>query len=276
MIYREFTPLKGLEDYVECVWRLDVSAGEGVEQWHRVFPHEHIEIVIGFGDRVLRKTQGGKAVLQPRACAIGLRSGPLWLKPTGAWKAAGIRLRPEGAFAILDMNLAELSDCSVPLDALWGHMGRSIEDRFLSARSPGAALKDLQTTLRERLSGTRRPHPTTVLALRTLLASGGTGSIHQLAETVGWNQRTLERRFAREVGVGPKSLLRMVRFHSLLSTLTREPNDSWASRAFDCGYNDQSHLTRDVRQFAGCTPTRLGGGDRAFAPRSQPASHLRA
>lgn len=265
MNYREFTPLDGLEDYVECVWLLEVSAGRDAEQWHRVFPHEHIEIVVGFGDRVLRRTPGGGSVLQPQACAIGLRSEPLWLKPTGIWKAAGIRLRPEGAFAILDMNLAELSGSSVPLEALWGREGLRIMDRFLSAGSPGTALRDLQRTLRERVRGTRRPHPATVRAIRTLLESRGVASIRDLASAVGWSERTLERRFAQEVGVSPKSLLRTVRFHSLLSALAREPNESWASLACDCGFSDQPHLTREVRQFAGCSPTRLDGGDLALA-----------
>ena len=265
MIYREFAPLGGLEEYVECAWLLEVSAGEPAEQWHRVFPHEHIEIVVGFGDRVLRRTQGSEAVLQPQACAIGLRSGPLWLKPTGTWKAAGIRLRPEGAFAILDMNLVELADRSVPLEDIWGRDGLQIMDRFLSASTPGTALRNLQEIVRERLRVTRRPHPATVKAIRMLLESRGVASIRNLARAVGWSERTLERRFAQEVGVSPKSLLRTVRFHSLLSTLAREPNESWASLACDCGFSDQAHLAREVRQFAGCSPTRLDGGDLELA-----------
>jgi AraC-like DNA-binding protein len=263
MKYQEFAPLAGLEEYVECAWLLDVSAAD--EQWHRVFPHEHIEIVIGFGDRVLRRAPGREEVLQPRACTIGLRSGPLWLKPTGPWRAAGIRLRPEGAFAILDMNLAELSDSSVPLEALWGRAGRQIIDRFLSSKSPKTALRDLQKTLRGRLGDTRRPHPATLKALRMLLESRGATSIHHLAKGVGWSERTLERRFAQDVGVSPKSLLRTVRFHNVLSTLARAPNESWASLACDCGFSDQSHLVREVRRFAGCSPTRLDGGDLTLA-----------
>jgi len=264
--YREYPPIKGLEQYVECVWLLESSDGKLTEdpnEWHRVFPDLHIDIAIGFGDRVVRRTKTGEPVLQSRACAVGLLSGPVWLKPTGALKTAGIRLRPEGGFAILDMDLSELANSMVPLESLWGQTGRRLVARSADHRSPKLTLLEIQEILRARVQGTRRPHASTVQAIRTLVESGGFTSIRQVAREVGWSERTLERRFLQEVGASPKLLLRTVRFHHLLTHLAKNPKESWATLACDCGFSDQAHLVREVRAFAGCTPSRLDEHDLA-------------
>jgi len=59
-----------------------------------------------------------------------------------------------------------------------------------------------------------------------------------------------------EVGIGPKSLCRILRFQQVFRAVER--NDSgWAAVATDCGYYDQAHLIRDFQQFARQTPAVL-------------------
>jgi AraC-like DNA-binding protein len=65
--------------------------------------------------------------------------------------------------------------------------------------------------------------------------------------------RTLQRRFLRQVGVSPKRLARIVRFHHVCLAWRRDPA-SLARVAADCGYCDESHLVRDFRAFVGEPP----------------------
>jgi AraC-like DNA-binding protein len=39
--------------------------------------------------------------------------------------------------------------------------------------------------------------------------------------------------------------------------LRRDAAPGWAQLALHCGYYDQAHLARDVRQFTGGTPNQL-------------------
>jgi len=262
MKLRECKPMPGLEEFVESVWLLEgPSSGH---EWHRVFPDGSIDLVFGFGDRVLRQEATGH-VVQPRASVIGHWSRPLWLKPTGTWRTAGVRLRPEGAFAILSTNLAELSNSCVPLEAFWGHSGRQMVEQLLDVQSPEEALRLFQGFLLKRVATTRRPHPGTVRAVRQILDHRGLISIHRLAQTVGWSERTLERRFAQEVGLSPKLLSQTARFHCLLACVSPERKEKWASLAWDCGFADQAHLAREVHRFAGSSPKRLFDKELALA-----------
>jgi AraC-like DNA-binding protein len=273
MKLRESKPMAGLEEFVESVWLLEGPSRN--HEWHRVLPDGSITIVFGFGDRVLRQEATGHS-LQPRANVIGHMSRPLWLKPTGTWRSAGVRLRPEGAFAILNMNLAEVSDSCVPLEALWGPSGRQVVEQLLDVQAPEEALRLFQGFLLKRVASTRRPHPGTVRAVREILEHRGLVSVHHLARTVGWSERTLERRFAQEVGSSPKLLSQTVRFHCLLACVSPERKEKWASLAWDCGFADQAHLAREVHRFAGSSPKRLFDKELALARMLLSPERLRA
>jgi AraC-like DNA-binding protein len=83
----------------------------------------------------------------------------------------------------------------------------------------------------------------------------GAVRIAALARELGWSERRLERAFAENVGVSPKLFARIARFEALLAHVRSGASASWADAALALGYADQSHLVRDVRQFAGVPPT---------------------
>jgi AraC-like DNA-binding protein len=93
-------------------------------------------------------------------------------------------------------------------------------------------------------------------AWRTLVSTGGTGSISALAARVGWSRQHLAHRFTDEFGLGPKLAARVMRFERARHMLQATPSFvSIAQVAATCGYYDQAHLNRDFAELAGCTPT---------------------
>ena len=69
------------------------------------------------------------------------------------------------------------------------------------------------------------------------------------------SERQLRRRFADAVGYGPKTLARVLRFQRFLALAGR--GDDLAGLAFEAGYADQAHLTRECRRLSGRTPAEL-------------------
>jgi AraC-like DNA-binding protein len=64
----------------------------------------------------------------------------------------------------------------------------------------------------------------------------------------------LRERTHREIGLSPKHILRVVRLHAALHA-ARKPGASWSDVASRSGYADQSHLTREMRDLLGETPS---------------------
>lgn len=84
-----------------------------------------------------------------------------------------------------------------------------------------------------------------------------------LAESLRTSPRTLQRLFARDVGISPKRLARIVRFQRVFAAWREDP-DSLARVAAECGYFDHAHLVRDFRELAGLPPATFLENQPAF------------
>jgi transcriptional regulator GlxA family with amidase domain len=78
--------------------------------------------------------------------------------------------------------------------------------------------------------------------------------VEALATSLGVTARHLERCFESHVGLSPKVLCRLARFHHMRTLLDVARRPDWSHLACECGYFDQAHLIREFRHFTGRTP----------------------
>ena len=77
--------------------------------------------------------------------------------------------------------------------------------------------------------------------------------VANLASQIGGSVRTLHRRMRASTGFGPKRFLTMQRFRrSVYEIATR--NTGLSRIAFNLGFSDQAHLTREFQRHAGVSP----------------------
>lgn len=252
MDYREYGPPAALRRFVQCLWTLR-GEGRGAPP-QRVLPDGSVEIVFHLGDPFRRHDPDGRVHEQPRALVVGEVTKALVLESTGTVDLLGVRFRPGMAGGVLGVPPAELlGGChdleGVGIPAFTGlgeRLGASADDRSRLAQLSGAlqTAADRATGLPQALLG----------AVGRLLESAGRVRIESVAREVGVSTRHLERLFTREVGLGPKELGRIRRFHRVVGRLSEESAPRWATLAAECGYHDQAHLIREFREFAGTTP----------------------
>lgn len=173
--------------------------------------------------------------------------------------ALQVNLTPIGARQLLGLPLEELTRRVVSLHDFLGPEGVRLEEEIAAASSWDDRFDRLEAWLLRRLGRHRAPAPELAWLWGELACSSGTAAIGSLGETLGWNRQRMVTECRRELGMTPKLLARIVRFHAMTRRLRSGPSRSWSALAAECGYHDQSHLTRDVREFAGCTPGQLPG-----------------
>lgn len=166
--------------------------------------------------------------------------------------AAGARyaaLRFSGGLgpALIGVPANGLLDQTVLLEELWSvDEARCLAERV--AADPVAALESW--ALQRAAARPVDPLGPTVLAMATAGIPVGA-----MASCLGLSPRQLHRRCLLLFGYGPRRLTRVQRLARVLDQ--SRLHVPLARAASDCGYADQAHLSRDVRELTGTTPTRL-------------------
>jgi len=187
----------------------------------------------------------------------GLSDGPVLVEHRGWARCLQVDLTPLGARRLLGLPMRELANRAVALEDVLGHGAGELVERIHDAGDWAARFALVDRALAARLADARPAGGGVAWALERMVAGGGRVAIGELAGELGWSHRRLIARFRDEVGLPPKLVARIVRFEHLLALLGREPTLEWARAAAACGYFDQAHLAREVRDLSGLTPTAL-------------------
>jgi AraC-like DNA-binding protein len=252
MNYQRFQPSIAVARYIEFYWLLEGKFPANYVQ--RIVPDGRPVLILNFARPF--ETQTGRAwQSQPHCFFLGQITGPLLLRPSGPAGMLGIQFRPEGAARLLRFPMSELTDSTVPIDALSRKIFRKLEPAC-EFSSPKLALAALDVALCQLAKGADASSDPISHATREIERTAGQIAIRELARHIGWSPRQLQRRFKETVGISPKLFGRMRRFQRVLwATDCLSPD--WVSAAVDCGYYDQAHLISDFREFSGKTPTAL-------------------
>lgn len=255
MRYLEIKPSEPLERYVECFWTLENDAGAGPAQPDRILPDGCVELILNFGARFREHQENGLQEPQPMNLLVGQMTRPILIAPTGSVQLLGIRFHPGGTFPFFRIPMQEFTNQVVELGAVAGQFECDLIARAEAAPASQIRIGAIEELLVDRVRHFKHDSWLIDLSAR-IVHLGGQVSVDELAAKAGVGSRQLERRFLREVGIGPKLLCRILRFQQIFRAVNR--NDAgWAAVAADCGYYDQAHLIRDFQQFAGQTPSTL-------------------
>jgi AraC-like DNA-binding protein len=242
--YREFRPAPAVAPAAACTW-------QGAARWPRrmrLLPDGCLDLVwdgqrarvVRPADRQVRRPVGGDALV------------------------TGIRIRPGWAGVVLGLPLRDLPDIADLAD-LWGAApaGRLETALAGAAASPAAVRDELGALIARRLAGRADPDPRVLAAVRLL--GQPRACVGDAARQAGLSPRQLRRGFDDHVGLPPKTLQTILRFHRLRAWLAAAGSApaSLARAAAECGYFDHAHLCRDCARLADVTPAILLAASRA-------------
>ena len=164
-----------------------------------------------------------------------------------------------GARLFFGRPLRELTNLAVPLADLMGPSARTLCQRLRENASWDERFAIADREIARRLAAHESPAAAVTWAWSKLRRSAGQVPISALVDEIGWSQKHFISRFRDELGLAPKTLGRVLRFAHAVAVLKAGQAARFADLAAECGYYDQAHFSRDVREFAGISPRDLAG-----------------
>ncbi|MBW5423892.1 helix-turn-helix domain-containing protein [Streptomyces sp. BG9H] len=224
----------------------------GFDSW--VLPQPTVTVVFEFGGDTLavEQAEGMKAL---GGLAAGMTPGATRIRGQRV-DCVEVRLSPVAAYASLGLSPADREGRVIDLADLWGRHERLLRERLAATATWEGRFALMSAFLAERFGSGPPVDPEVAAAWRHIVARRGRVRVNDLAQSCGWSRKRLWSRFGAQIGLTPKRAAMLVRFDHAARGLSagRDPAETAAA----CGYADQSHLHRDVRDFAGCTPSALG------------------
>lgn len=253
---RSFPVADVLEPYVERYWsvRWDRTGRSPFRSEVLSHPAVNLSVEAGTAPRF------GAAL--PEVLLHGVVTRRFDVDLVGSGRVVAVKFRP-GGFAAMTGRPAP-RDSVRPVDpATWAALhadgGRG---RLLTALADGTD-DDVAGLLDQLLADGAGPPPADYDHLRALLdrmvADRALVRVEQVAGEAGTGVRSLQRLFARYVGVGPKAVLARYRLHDavgLVDRAARAGDDvDLAGLAASLGWFDHAHFCRDFRDVVGTTPS---------------------
>ncbi|WP_457321671.1 helix-turn-helix domain-containing protein [Stenotrophomonas sp. P5_B8] len=234
--YREWAPPAALRGSFGQLWRSDLPVGHSGEV--AVLPDGCVDILW---------RDGRLFVVGPDVVAAHPQLTP------GA-QVLGARFQPGAAQAWLGLPLSEIVGTAVALEDVLGVRARRMAAR-LNAVGDSEVRQQVFALELAGLAGNGTADAAAAQVFAQVRA--GNMDLAAVSTALQLSTRSLRRLCHAQFGYGPKMLERILRLQRVLRLARARPRDSLAALAFDGGYADQSHLSREVRALAGIGAAEL-------------------
>lgn len=172
----------------------------------------------------------------------------------GSSRGVQVDMTPAAGRALIGMPWSELEGrVAVELGELIGRPAVLLAERLEAAADWPQRFALVDRFLLSRMERAGGPRPDVAYAFQRIRASGGRLGIGELSAELGCSRRHLARHFRAEIGPGPKSVARIVRFRRAVELL-RGDRPHLAEIAAYCGYHDQPHMNREFDALSGLSP----------------------
>ena len=228
-----------LEPYVEHYWSVQWDLRGLAPERVETLPHPSVHMIV-------ERPSGGRIA--------GVARGKFSRILEGQGGVLAAKFRPGGFHPFAGGAVSAFTDRVVTLRDVFGARGDALEQAVLAEADDASRIVVVEDFLRE-----CRPRPDENVARVAEIVYAAAKDraivkVDDLVERYGINQRTLQRLFAKYVGVSPKWVIQRYRLHEAAEQLASGAAVSQSALALELGYTDQAHFAHDFKTVVGTSP----------------------
>ncbi len=254
-----------LKPYIRSIWVFESPVGLPSTEISLAAPNGCSKLIINCENSLVSTAQGRTRESPEQSLSfVGIRDVPVVLR-TAARKTCfiGIEFSPSGAFPIFRLPMDELTNRLLPVEVLSSTWNQGCSERVRDLEGIKEKVDFIQERLfqglnrdgpRNTVSDLRSQNPVVEYCVDFLWRTNGKTSISDLERRTGYERRSLEILFKRNVGVSPKTLAGIFRFQWFYRKIARTPSYEALKEDMYQYFYDQAHFTRDFKRMTGFPP----------------------
>ncbi|NMH87085.1 AraC family transcriptional regulator [Flavivirga algicola] len=248
MNYKEYIPSKNLNSIVDIIW---IATNNGKEIESKILPDGCVDIIFDL-DKQMHLNSGNEIRIS------GMMTKFKKVTSRKNSETLGIRFKPGQFNAISNIPLSEIKNIAINASNLFPKLNNSFWDELIEKKNQWEKVQLINRFLIAEINWSGL----TVSKLEHSVCE----SIHLNYRELDLNKvaknhcislRQLERRFKTTIGVTMKEYHSIIRFNKVKDYITENPNMSLLNIAFDNGYFDHSHLSKEIKKMSGLNPSEL-------------------
>jgi AraC-like DNA-binding protein len=238
-LHARFHPSPDLGSYVEHYWSVRWDLRGLAPARAETLPHPSVHMTF-------EHDVGGRIIGVARGKFTRLLGG------TGGVIAA--KFKPGGFYPFAKVSVSAFTGTTMHVTEVFGPEGNALERAVLAQSIDQSRIAIIEDFLRH-----RKPKPdehvvTVAEIVYTVSRDRDILRVEDLVGRYGLTKRTLQRLFAKYVGVNPKWVIQRYRLHEASERLAAAESVTQSALAHDLGYSDQAHFVRDFKAVVGMSP----------------------
>jgi AraC-like DNA-binding protein len=255
MIFQTYIPKSPLNQFVDCfIYHQAFNPAHSVD---RFLPDGNVELIIDLDDKP-KFIYDNETLREIQTChhiwASGVRSEPISIYSGRDSAMLVVAFKRGMAYPFFPFPMNEISDCVVDGDLIWGNEFVNLREKLLANKNSPTKFQIVEDFLLENFLPKLILNPCVGYALKEIIHQPDQISLHNLSNKIGYSQKHFIKLFKEQIGVNPKSYLKIMRFQKAINEIEKFNEIDWTSIAQDCGFYDQAHFINDFKVFSGFTP----------------------
>jgi AraC-like DNA-binding protein len=168
-----------------------------------------------------------------------------------------VKFTPAGFYPFAGGPVSAFSDRTVSIREVFGPRGDELDRAVLAEGTDLLRINLVESFLLDHLRDVVAADenvPTVTEIVYQVAKDRDILKVEDLVDRYGLSKRTLQRLFARYVGVSPKWVIQRYRLNEAAEQLANGGSVSQAELAQSLGFSDQAHFIRDFKSIVGVSP----------------------